>query len=231
MSINGAMVILRDVKEFTLETAEFIALEVAMGASVKELHDCHEEMVPSPLVVNRWRKNVPAFDLVMREAEEAKAQGLADEVIGIAADEGRQAAISGNMIKSRQWLAGQLSEGFRNGPQGGAGSVKVDMNVRLTDEQLMAIAAGKFNAGEAIDGQLVESVPTPALEADLVEDDRESGFPVGVDPEPEEPMGDGRSVAEGVSPGGDGVDRRGRSDAPDDGEGVSGGWGFLTSGG
>ena len=125
-----------------------------MGASVKELHDCHEEMVPSPLVVNRWRKNVPAFDLVMREAEEAKAQGLADEVIGIAADEERQAAISGNMIKSRQWLAGQLSEGFRKESQGG---VKVDMNVRLTDEQLMAIAAGAFKP-DAIEGEVV---PTP----------------------------------------------------------------------
>ena len=205
MSINGAMVILRDVKEFTLEAAEFIALEVAMGASVKELHDCHEEMVPSPLVVNRWRKNVPAFDLVMREAEEAKAQGLADEVIGIAADEGRQAAISGNMIKSRQWLAGQLSEGFRNGPQGG-NSVKVDMNVRLTDEQLMAIAAGKFNAGGAIDGELVE---TPALAADLVEDTVVVEEPVSPDP----------------------IDGGRTAESPDDGEVVSAGWGFLTSGG
>ncbi|GAF99274.1 unnamed protein product, partial [marine sediment metagenome] len=114
-------------------------------------------------------------DLVMREAEEAKAQGLADEVIGIAADEERQAAISGNMIKSRQWLAGQLSEGFRNGPQGGS-SVKVDMNVRLTDEQLMAIAAGKFEPPQAQGAIDVQATVVDILEADVVEDDE-----VGVD--------------------------------------------------
>jgi hypothetical protein len=145
MSINEAMVILRDVREFSVGAAEFIALEVASGASVKELHEHHEDLVPSPLVVNRWRKQYPAFDLVMKEAEQAKAETLADEVIEIAKNEDRQAAISGNMIKARQWLAGKLSEDFESKK---GGSVVINQNVRLSDDQLMAIAAGGVPALE-----------------------------------------------------------------------------------
>jgi hypothetical protein len=150
MSVNEAPLLLRDVRRFTPEAGEFIALEVAMGASVKELHEAHEDLVPSPLIVNRWRKDFPAFDLVMQEAELAKAQGLADEVISIAADEERQAAISGNMIKARQWLAGKLSEQFDSGVKvPGGGGVTINANVRLTDEQLMAIAGNAYLEGDS----------------------------------------------------------------------------------
>lgn len=200
MSVNEAMVLLKDVREFSVGAAEFIALEVASGASVKELHENHEEMVPSPLVVNRWRRNVPAFDLLMQEAEQAKAQGLADEVISIAGDEKRQAAVSGNMIKSRQWLSGQLSEQFRNGPSGG-GTVKVDVNVRLTDDQLMQIASEKFN-GTIIEGEkpaelVAGSMERPAaLEAVVVEDS---------DPQVEDEAPDGQVLA-GADGGGAGED-------------------------
>lgn len=204
MSVNEAMVILKDVKQFSVGSAEFIVLEVARGASVKELHEHHEDMVPSPLVVNRWRRSVPAFDMLMREAEEAKAQGLADEVVKIAGDEDRQAAISGNMIKARQWLSGQLSEQFRS--EKVAGSVKVDMNVRLTDEQLMAIAQGKY------DGKVIEAKALGASHNHRRSD--EGSDPDGREAETEaqevvfgepgsEPDGGGPAVESGVS-GGDG---------------------------
>jgi hypothetical protein len=152
MSLNEALVILRDVREFNVGSAEFIVLEVARGASVKELHEHHPERVPSPLVVNRWRRDVPAFDAVMREAEVAKAEGLADEVIRIADDDERQAAQARNAMEARKWLASKLSEQFdsRNNWQGtgGGSGVRVELGVRLTDEQLMQIAAGKFNGGQ-----------------------------------------------------------------------------------
>ena len=86
MSVEGRLIILRDVAEFSVESAEFIALSVARGEAVKDLHEHCPELVPSPLVVNRWRRNVPAFDMVMMEAETARAQGMADEVIKIADD-------------------------------------------------------------------------------------------------------------------------------------------------
>jgi hypothetical protein len=162
MSENQALVILKDIREFDVGHAEFIVLEVASGASVKELHECHPEMVPSPLIVNRWRRDVPAFDLVMREAEQAKAEGLADDVVRISDDEEIQAAQARNRMESRKWLAGKLSEQFdaRNGAAGvgGGSGVRVELGVRLTDEQLMQIAAGKFEGGSDDEQVLLEGV-------------------------------------------------------------------------
>jgi hypothetical protein len=199
MSIESGLVLLRDVQEFSVETAEFIALEVAKGGNVKELHEAFEDTIPSPLVINRWRKQYPAFDLVMREAEEAKAQSLADEIIGIADDDKRQSAQARNAIESRKWLAGQLSEGFNKGSGGkGAGGVVINVGQRLTDDQLMKIAQGGFIDGESTVVEKPESLVGPAVVVDTVE--------------PE---------AVATDPGG-------RSDAADDGESVSGGgWDFI----
>ena len=147
MSVDQRMVFLKDVREFSVEAAEFIALAVARGESIRDLHENCEDLVPSPLVVNRWRKQYPAFDAVMREAEEAKAQTLADEVIKIADDEERQAAQAGNAIKARQWLAGKLAEKWGTAPVQQAAPVNITNMVTLTDEQLRAIA------GSAIDGE------------------------------------------------------------------------------
>ena len=164
MSINEPMVLLRDVREFSVGSAEFIALEVAKGASVKELHECHEDLVPSPIVVNRWRKNVPAFDMLMREAEECKAQSLADEVIGISDDVTLLAAQAGNAIKSRQWLSGQLSDQYRQGKTGVGSGVVINQNLRLTDTQLMQIASGGLN------GQRLVEQADPLVLEDVVRD-------------------------------------------------------------
>lgn len=149
MAVNEAMVLLRDVKQFDTGAAEFIVLEVARGASVRELHEAHEDIVPNPIVVNRWRKQYPAFDMVMREAEEAAAQQMAYEVLRIADDGERQAAQARNAMEARKWLAGTLSERFSGRSQGGGShGVTINADVRLTDEQLMQIAAGKFHAIE-----------------------------------------------------------------------------------
>lgn len=155
MAVNEALVILKDVKEFDVQAAEFIVLEVARGASIRELHEAHEDIVPNPIVVNRWRRNYPAFDMVMKEAEEAAAQGMAYEVLRISDDEDRQAAQARNAMEARKWLAGTLSERFNGKAQTNAGGVTIQGGIRLSNEQLMQIAAGKFDAieGEVIDGE------------------------------------------------------------------------------
>ena len=180
LSVNQSLVILRNVREFSRESAEFIALEVARGGSVAELHEHFEDKVPNPIVVNRWRKEIPQFDLLMREAEAAKAEKLADEVVGIADDTERQAAQAGNAIKARQWMAEKLSQdkfGKSVGATSGVvGGVTVNGNVYLTDEQLMVIAQGGV-VGEG-------ALPEPRREPIDMEPEPEP------EPEPEAGVGD-----------------------------------------
>jgi len=147
MSVEGRLIILRDVAEFSVESAEFIALAVARGEAVKDLHDHCPELCPSPLVVNRWRRNVPAFDMVMMEAETARAQGMADEVIKIADDPELQAAQARNAIEARKWLAGKLDVRYGSNAVAAVAPVSITNMVMLSDEQLMKIAGG------AIDGE------------------------------------------------------------------------------
>lgn len=139
MSLNQNMILMRDVTQFDEGVAEFIALEVAKGNSISELHDCYPDRVPNPIIVNRWRDRVVQFNLLMTEAEMAKAERLVDETIRISDADDRNAASAANAIKSRHWLAGKLSERFAPVPKKPAGAGMV--GVILTDEQLMAIAA------------------------------------------------------------------------------------------
>lgn len=148
MSVDTNMIFLADAADFDFGKAEFIALEVAMGASVAELHELHSDRIPSPIVVNRWRERYPAFDLLMLEAERAKAEKLADETVRIADDEDRHAAQAANGIKSRQWLAAKLSERFGSTARGG-GEVHIHNTVNLTDEQLLQIAGSAYIEGES----------------------------------------------------------------------------------
>ncbi len=149
MAINEALVILKNVAEFSVSAAEFIVLEVAKGSSVAELHEAYEDIVPNPIVVNRWRKAIPAFDLVMKEAEEAAAEEMAYKVVRIADDEELQAAQARNGMESRKWLAGQLSSRFgAKGGGGVSGGLTINLGQRLTDEQLMEIAQGGLPAIE-----------------------------------------------------------------------------------
>jgi len=164
MSVDQRMVFLKDVREFSVEAAEFIALSVARGEAIKDLHEACGGLVPSPLVVNRWRKQYPAFDAVMREAEEAKAQSLADEVIKIADDEELQAAQASNAIKARQWLAGKLAEKWGTAPVAQQGPVNITNFVTLSDEQLLAIAGSAIDGEYALVGKdLVAAEPATAL--------------------------------------------------------------------
>jgi len=137
VSVSGALVILKNVREFSEGSAEFIVLEAARGASLAELHECHPELVPNPIVVNRWRRAVPQFDLLMKEAELAAADRMVWETIRIADDAERNAAQAKNAISARQWLAGKLADTFKQ-----QSLLTVTAGKRLSDEELMQIASG-----------------------------------------------------------------------------------------
>lgn len=141
MSLPENVHFLQDVAEFDAGTAEFIALEVATGATVAELHDAYPERVPNPIIVNRWRRQFPAFGLLMQEAEEALAERIAGETVRIADDEERQAAQANNAIKARQWLASKLHDRYEGRKVAGPG-VQITINESPSDEQLLEIARG-----------------------------------------------------------------------------------------
>ncbi len=106
--MNKTMV--RDPKVYNLESAAWIAREHATGATLLELHQAHESTVPDPVTIKRWRREFPAFDLLMVEAEHVRADVLADQTLAIADSDKRTAGAARNSIQVRQWLAARLNE-------------------------------------------------------------------------------------------------------------------------
>lgn len=98
-----------DPARYTFDHASWIAQEHATGTSLQQLHEAHPDEVPSPAIIRRWRREFPAFDLVMVEAEETRADVLADATITVADDKTITAAQARNRIQSRQWLASRLN--------------------------------------------------------------------------------------------------------------------------
>ena len=163
MSVSQNMVFFEDAAEFTFAVGERIAKEVALGSSLHELHEAYPDVVPNPIIVKRWRERIVAFDMLMGEVEAAKAERLADETIIIADDPDRQAAQANNAIKSRQWLASKLNERYGSTVEKGKGS-ELNLNVILTDSQLMQIAAGGLDAIEGESRRLVGAGDTDDTE-------------------------------------------------------------------
>ena len=140
--------------EYEYKRAEWIACEYAGGATLRELSNLHPDVVPSPLVLARWRKLYPAFDLLMREASNAKAQVLADETIALSDDRVNNAAQTANSIRARQWLAARLDRDT----YGDAKQVTLTQGASneglatYTDAELQAIIAGALRES-SVDGE------------------------------------------------------------------------------
>jgi hypothetical protein len=94
--------------EYSFPLAEWIAFEHAGGDSLAMLQRAHPEKVPSALVIKRWRRDYPAFNLMMVEAEHARAEVLADETISISDNPDIKAGRIGHQVRARQWLASKL---------------------------------------------------------------------------------------------------------------------------
>jgi len=143
-----------DLREYDPERALWIAGAYAEAElTMKELADLYPDIIPGVLCVRRWRDQHPDFNMLMLEAERCRAEILADEIIKISDDGDRVAAAAANAIKSRQWMAARLDR-KRYGSettvkQEISGSITHEHLHQLTDEQLMAIAAGHIIDGES----------------------------------------------------------------------------------
>lgn len=141
MSVVTIMEYFAGAEEYDHSVAEFIALEVARGIGLSELHEIYPDRVPNPLIVKRWAARNLNFKALMREAEETRAEKLADETITLADSKDILAADKAQRLKARHWLAGKLDERYSGGIRGEKGKVDLHVGVILTDDQLMAIAA------------------------------------------------------------------------------------------
>ena len=75
--------------------SEWIAGRYASGepeTSLAALHRADPERIPAPLIIRRWRQTWPAFDALMIEAAQCRAEALFEECLPIADDHERVAA-------------------------------------------------------------------------------------------------------------------------------------------
>lgn len=113
------------------------------GTTLSALHRSDPGTVPSPLAVRRWRRDFPAFDAAMIEAEAVRADALMEQTLEVGDRADVNAAVSKNGIAAR-W---RMAEALAPDRYKGRGGVEVTLNVQLTDAQLYAIAAGADPAG------------------------------------------------------------------------------------
>lgn len=164
---------------YSFQVAQWIAQEHSLGDSLQALHEAHPEVVPAPLIVARWRREFPAFDLVMREAEKARAAKLAEEVLTVSDNTRLPAAKTANKIRARQWLAAKLDparfgkqEGTVQQPrQTDTGNGKRPTLSQFSDDDLQDIIRAHLQA-TSIEGESERQTPgspparnSPGLEA------------------------------------------------------------------
>lgn len=162
--------------KYTFEVGEWIANQYALGARIADLYQCHPERCPHPVTVSRWRKKYGQFDLLMIEAEQVRAEYLADDALRIADDPSKSAARARNAIRTRQWLAERLDRD-RYGQQqkvnvDHSGVIDVRHSHTLTRDQLVTIALGgviEVKAGNVIEAGQVDAIPDDQARTDTHE--------------------------------------------------------------
>ncbi len=136
-----------DVGTYSDAVGAFIANEYANGTPLTELAKCHPNYVPHLLTINRWRTTRPEFALLMVAAELARAECLVEERITLADDISLPAAHARNGMVERMDMAGALvPERYGTKRIHTTGTHQHNVTVEgahaLTDDQLLAIAAG-----------------------------------------------------------------------------------------
>ena len=152
--------LVRDPREYDFQAASWIAQEHAQGDTLLQLHQAHPETVPAPMTVKRWRREFPAFDLLMLEAEHARADVLVDSTLAIADCDDRTAGAARNSIQARQWIASRLNQS-RYGQKTAVDSthshsgtvIHESMSVYSDDDLQQIIRAGM--KAEALEGEVM----------------------------------------------------------------------------
>ena len=137
----------------------------ALGSSIAELYGesptgglagmraFNPDNIPPPAIVNAWRRQFPAFGIMMREAERVRAEMLIEQTIVIAdTGIGREARLA-LQIATRQHLAGKLDvsrygKGDAAGVPAALGHDAQPVAFELDDATLASIAASGRDAPE-----------------------------------------------------------------------------------
>jgi len=162
--------------QYTQEKGRYIAEEFAAGYALRDICENSEDWIPSMLIVRRWRKMFPAFDSMMVEAAECRAENMAEDILVISDDTSAQASHNRNRMAAREKLAGWMAPA-NYGDRRQADSPHDDNApvFMLTDEQLLSIAAGKLakpvieGECESVSGEGVHppSDPAPPIEYEV----------------------------------------------------------------
>ena len=110
------------------------------------------EQIPPPTVLSAWKRQYPAFGLMMREAEKVRAERLIEQTIVIADSGAGSPPRLALQIATRQHLAERLDRArFGNGAASGTTPAMLSRDaqpvaVELTDDVLASIASA--GAGE-----------------------------------------------------------------------------------
>ncbi len=86
---------------YTLQLGEFICDHIENGGTLYSL--CKGEDMPDRKTVARWRQTYPDFARNLHVARQIAADGMADEVVGIADEGGEKAPLQ---VRTRMWLLG-----------------------------------------------------------------------------------------------------------------------------
>lgn len=151
----SAGAILRNKREFDQDVADFIVVSIADGISIHELWKGNPETIPHPIIVNRWKQERPQFKKDYEEAEAVAAEKMVWDTLAISDDKDAHPSQAKNAITTRQWLADKLNKKYE---QKHGGGVHIKFEGRLTNDQLMQIAAGDVIEGELAPPKQVEHV-------------------------------------------------------------------------
>ncbi len=161
--------LVQDPRAYDFQSALWIAQEHATGAALLVLHECHPDTVPAPMIIARWRREFPAFNLLMIEAEHARADVMVDDTLTIADSDKRTAGAARNSIQARQWAAAKLNQD-RYGQKRTVdatithdGTVKHESMSVYSDEDLQAIirAGMRESALEGESTRIDQETPVP----------------------------------------------------------------------
>lgn len=138
----------------------------ALGRSIADLYvetdgglwgvcAANPDEIPPPTVLSAWKRQYPAFGLMMREAEKVRAERLLEQTIVIADNEQGSPPRLALRIATRQHLAERLDRArFGSGAASATTPLAISRDaqpvaVELTDDVLAAIAMAGAETGQA----------------------------------------------------------------------------------
>ena len=132
---------------YSPELAASIAQHLAEGVSLPEQAAAWPDLVPPTTVLAAWKRERPAFALLLRQAEQVRAELLVEQALQLADKAPGAAPRVALMVAQRMAMAERMDRqrwGRSGSDSGGVAALAADAQpvaAELTDAQLAAIAA------------------------------------------------------------------------------------------